>query len=198
MALEGKTQDYTDSLIQAGPDAFTNLYYLRFTGGKVGEVHDDLKVRTGNFTPPTFTQTTATKNYMTVSVELPKPEYTGTKEFTCQFRVDENYEIYKKMSEQKAVTSVSNMGKVNVNVPDDTNGGFKVDVYAFNGKGTIGDASDSNFKLLYTYTHCWIKSLKGLSYTYGSSTPLTAEVTIAFQKFKDPQETISSFVGTAS
>ena len=197
MALTGKTQDYTDSLIQAGPDAFTNLYYLRFTGGKVGEVNTRLKVRIGNFTPPTFTQTTATKSYLTVSVELPKPEYTGTKEITCQFRVDENYEIYKKMSEQKAVTSVSNIGKVNVDVPDETNGGFRVDVYAYDGKGTIGDDS-SNFKPLYTFTHCWIKSLKGLSYTYGSSTPLTAEVTIAFQKFEDPEVTISSFVGTVS
>ena len=60
MSLTGTTNDYVQSLISVGADAMTNLFYLEFVGGKMGSEYSSqhLKVRSGNFKAPTFTQGT--------------------------------------------------------------------------------------------------------------------------------------------
>lgn len=190
MALTGNnTSTYTQDLIGVGTDAFTNLYKIKFTGGVMGQNDMLLRVRSGNFTPPVFTQTTNKYHYMTVDVDMPKAEYTGTKEFTLKFRVDENYLVYKNLLKQKGVTSISNLGGINVNIPDSTGskGSFKTSVNAYDGKGMIGDTDESHFKELYTFDKCWVKSIRGLTFSYDNSSPITVEAIIGFQSFDDPE-----------
>lgn len=186
MPLAGSTKNYVSDLIKAGSDALTNLYYLQFNGGELEKITNALKVRSGDFTPPAFSQTTDTKNFMTVSVDMPKPEIQGEKKLSFTFRVDENYLVYEALVKQKKKTSISNLGYINPNVDKDGNH-FTVQVYAYNGMNTgVGDTSGS-FKKLYEFRNCWIREINGLTYGYDSSTPLTVKVEVSFQDFDDPE-----------
>lgn len=196
MSLTGTTNDYVQSLISVGADAMTNLFYLEFVGGKMGSEYSSqhLKVRSGNFKAPTFTQGTNEFHHMTVSVNMPKAEITGTKELSFTFRVDENFLVYKTLLAQKKVTSISNLGYAVNDIPSDTgnDGSFITKVYAYDGKGTIGDPDSTSFKLLYQFNHCWVKNVKGLTFGYDSSNPITAQATVGFLDFDDPQNLLAS------
>ena len=196
MALAGSTTTYIDDLIGQGPDALSNLYYIEFEGGefKDSTTVQKLKVRAGDFKAPAFSQTTDKKNFMTVSVDMPKPEIQGDKKLSFTFRVDENFEIYQKLVAQKRKTSISNLGYVNPYVNREENN-FAVKVYAYiegiSRSNAAGIGVDySNYKLLYKFYNCWIRTLDGLTFTYDNSTPLTVKVEISFQKFDDPENLI--------
>ena len=191
MALTNPTSSYVTELINAGPDALSNLYYLEFEGGVLGDVTNKLKVRATDFTPPAFNQPTDTKNYMSVSVDLPKPEIQGDKKLSFTFRVDEYFQVYKALIEQKKKTSVTNFGYVNPNVHLSENN-FTVKVYIYKGQKE-GLNHDDEFKPIYIFENCWIREINGLTFSYDSATPLTVKVEVSFQKFTDPETTIKTF-----
>lgn len=189
MSLASNT--YLKSLIDTGSDAMRNLYLVEFFGKSIEDIAEEvLKVRNQDFTPPSFTQTTATKSYLTVDVDVPVAEITGEKAFSLTFRLDSNYSVYKYLLEQQAATLSGNEGWAINEVPDsDTSYGFSVRVRAFD-RSIKGAAADPNnyeeYSVLYEFRHCWIKSLTGFSYTYNSNTPLTIKADIGFMDYDDP------------
>lgn len=192
MALTN-TSTFISDLIKEGADAQSNLYYLEFSkNGESRDILTSLKVRAGDFTPPAFNQTTDPKKYMTMSVDLPKPEIQGDKKLSFTFRVDENYEVYEKLVEWKRFVSISNLGYVNPSLkPDD--GLFQLNVYAYIGTSAIGDP-DTAFKKIYTFKGCWIKQINGLTFTYDSANPLTVNTEVIFQEYEDPETTLKNVV----
>lgn len=190
MALTNTSTFITD-LINEGADAQSNLYYLEFSkSGESREILTALKVRAGDFTPPAFNQTTDPKKYMTMSVDLPKPEIQGEKKLSFTFRVDENYEVYETLVKWKKLVSISNLGYVNPSLaPVDKL--FKLNVYAYIGNSAIGDPSLA-FKRIYTFEGCWIQQLNGLTFTYDNATPLTVKAEVVFQKYEDPENTLKN------
>ena len=192
MALSN-TSNFIKDLIKAGPDAQSNLYYLKFTKFGINQtLNEFLKVRAGDFTPPAFNQTTDTKKFMTVSVDLPKPEISGEKKLSFTFRVDENYEIYQTLVDWKSFVSVSNLGYVNPNLKRSSGKGlFSVDVYAHIGTSGIGDP-DLDFTKLYSFHSCWIQNLNGLTFSYDNATPLTVKADVCFLEYEDPENLLMS------
>ena len=188
------TKTFLSDLINQGSDALSNLYYLEFVCPSIitGNTPSLLKVRAGDFKPPAFNQTTDKKNYMTVSVDLPKPEIQGDKKFSITFRVDENWDIYKKLIELKQRTSKPNVGFINPNVNDYAND-LTIKVFAYDSSvpstnSSTGIYHDYNkFKELWVFKYCWITALTGLDFTYDSSNALKVTAEISFQDFEDPE-----------
>ena len=188
MALTN-TQTFISDLINEGSDAQSNLYYLKFTGDGIDNAtNTSLKVRAGDFTPPAFNQTTDPKKYMTIKVDLPKPEISGEKKISFTFRVDENYQVYETLVRLKSKIYRANLGYVNPNLTASNRSNlFTVDTYAYMGNTLgIGDP-DVAFKKLYSFKGCWIQNLNGLTFGYDSSTPLTVRADVCFLEYEDPE-----------
>ncbi len=196
MSLASNTNTHLQDLIGVGSDAMSNLYYLEFSGSFLDGDTDlkvGMRVRTKDFAPPTFSQNQKnTVHYMTVSEDLPVPAVSGEKSLSLNIRLDENYEVYSFLLRQQAVTSIANLGYAGTDVPDSENGGFRIDVYAFD-RGANSDLEAtsnpddlSGYKKLYNFEYCWVKSISGLNYTYDSPSPITLTVNIGFFAYDDP------------
>ena len=129
---------------------------------------------------------------MTTDFDLPKAEIQGDKKFTLNFRVDENYKVYKALLDQMSVTSVPNLGQVSLKAPD--NKDLEIKVYAFNGSNSSLVDDDTGFQILYRFTYCWIMSVKGPTYGYDSSNPEKVSVDIGFFECETPDSRINAFV----
>lgn len=198
MALNINSSSVINSLINAGADNTSNLFYLEFIDDYTSSDSDlanSIKVRVSSFTPPTFSQQTYTTNYMTVDETYPAASVNGTKQLTFSFRLDKNYNLYKYLLSQQAKTTVTNLGFSTNVIPDSSNGGLTIKVYGFDHPVTDeSDLDPSNldaFTLMYTFRYCWIQSISGLNYSYSGSNPITLTVTIGFMDFDDPQNLLS-------
>lgn len=195
MASFAQPNTYINTLISAGADAMKNLYYIEFTGSLIDNDENTkvgLTVRNRDFSFPGLTHGTDTQSFMTVSVDFPKAEITGDKTLTLNFRVDSNWDAYKYLLKQQAVTSVANLGFAANDVPKAENGGVTINVYALDDPITDKnqldpDAQKTNFKKMYEFKYCWVKSLTGLTFSYNNATPQTVSASIGFWDFKDPQ-----------
>ena len=194
MATLTSPNTYIDSLINAGADHQTNLYYIEINTNLTDS--DDnlktaLKVRNANFNFSGFTQPTYSVHYMTTSVNLPSATFSGEKSFTLQFRIDANYDTYKALLNQQARTSIGNLAFAAGDIPDYSEGGMDITVYALTEPLTDSPPVDptelEGFKKLYHFKRCWISQLSPLSYNYNGSTALTVTATIRFQDMEDVQ-----------
>lgn len=196
MALDN-TNDYLTDLISAGADAMTNLYYVKFSN-PINIDNDDLfsrsmTVRVNNITLPTATHSTSTKSFMTVSVDTPKSEIQITKKFDISFRLDDNYEIYKKLLLLQAKTSNANLGYASNDIPSEgDNYHLSVSVYAIKQALNTNNQVDfskhnDNYQEMYRFDDCWIGSVKLDGYDYSNSNELTVTASIYFCKYEDPQ-----------
>lgn len=194
MAFLNQPNNYISSLISAGSDAQVNLYYVEISS-RLSDNDDflktGLKVRNKDFSFPGFTHGTYTVNYMTTSANFPSAQMTGTKEFTLNLRVDANWEVYNFLLQQQARTSAGTLAFATNSVPDATEGGMEISVYALDKVLEDADYLDptdqSGFTLMYKFKYCWIKSIAPISFSYDGSTPITAQATIAFFDVEDAQ-----------
>lgn len=182
---------YLASLINTGSDAMKNLYLVEFSGGIfTDEIVTALRVRNQDFTPPSFSQAKDTKEYLSVSLDVPGAGITGDKTFSLNIRLDSNYKVYAALLKQQSYTMSGNDGWVTNEVPDSnaTNAGFTVTVKAY--KKTEGYSADDeeSYKPLYVFRHCWIKGLDPISYTYSSNSPLAIKANFAFMDYDDPKK----------
>lgn len=197
MALNN-TATYINDLINAGPDAQSNLYYLAFYGKRLDELGEafqqGLTVRSSQITLPTATHGIQTNHFMTVSVDLPKAEIQLDKKISITFRVDANYKAYKYLLEQQAKTSVANMGYASNDVPlGIQDGGLLIKLFSLR-QGITEDTINTDsgkYKPLYQFRNCWIKEITPLSYNYDSTDAQTVTVTIVFFDYDDPQDMVT-------
>jgi len=194
------TTSYLSTLINAGADAMTNLFYLEFAANGLDDsTKVALTIRNQDFTGPEFSQEVNTINFMTVSLDVPKSSMTRVHEISFTFRLDEQYQIYRWLMERQSITSMPSLGFAGTVVPDD----FNIFVYALNGpamapvqetpspSGTTMIPSEYS-KLMYKLGHCWVKKIDPLTYKYGTDTPLQIKTTIGFMDYITPQDTFNS------
>ena len=196
---------WLSSLITAGADAMTNLYYADFSGSSmIGD--DDLEgytVRLSNISGlPAFSHKTETKKFMTVDFDAPVNDFDFEKKLTLEFRLDQNYELYTKLVKIMGQTSKPSRGyattritpyssaeklkidaqnnlkiviKVPTDIPEEKEEAFN------NGYGNM------SFVDLYTFTYCWVSKVSGLeSFSYDNSGARTVKAEVYYYDWSGP------------
>ena len=195
------TNNYLSSLVGAGADAMSNLYYVQFIGGHIdNQTSVMLTVRNSEITFPTVSHPTDKKHFMTTSMDAPKAEINIEKRLSIRFRLDSDYQVYKFLLAQQAETSVPNLGYASNRIPDEanSNNGFKIIVYAptteisqFSQEAPEMLGTTAGYTKLYEFRYCWISDLTPPSYTYSSASPLTIGANIYFYEYDDPQSLLT-------
>ena len=159
MAL-GDNTNYLSDLINLGADAQSNLYELTFTGGEFSG-YTALTIRNAGITLPERKQGT----------------HEETKTATITFRLDQNYDVYKKLLNQQKKVYAPSLSYAN---PSATNATFDINVAA------ITDISAKTKIDMYKLENCYIKTVKlDTSFSYDNATPMTVSMDIWYQKRKD-------------
>ena len=175
MAL-GDNTNYLSDLINLGADAQSNLYELTFTGGEFSG-YTALTIRNAGITLPERKQGTHDVKYLTTSVTLPAASYEETKTATITFRLDQNYDVYKKLLNQQKKVYAPSLSYAN---PSATNATFDINVAA------ITDISAKTKIDMYKLENCYIKTVKlDTSFSYDNAAPMTVSMDIWYQKRKD-------------
>ena len=187
--------NYITTLLNHSSDAQGNLFYVKFTpnGVNADDYSDDLTVRCSGINIPATEQGTYSVKFMNATVDRPNAKVELNRQFDITFRVDSNYEVYKKLILQEKSTFDPSVGYTATNINEKTNL-FDISVSVPNiTKGTdntpAGEATKEgtieNFEELFNFKHCWISSVDNVSYKYGSSDPLTVKATIQYIYFED-------------
>ena len=214
MALTlGDSTTYVQALIDAGADAQTNLFYLKFISNtSAGFIDSELStmytVRATQLTLPTFTHTSKENNFFTTSMTVPVAEITGDKQFSITFRVDSNYKLYQELLKQQAVTSIPNLAYAATELSEEhesivehgenSNLGFKVQIYGLRHgvnstayetplEGAGGFIPGTGYILLYEFRYCWIEKISPLKFDFNTADKQTVQCDINFMDFSDPQ-----------
>lgn len=186
MALS-TTNNYLQSLISAGADAQSNLYLVKFTGGELTNVNQDLMVRCTGFTPPTISQNSYPVKFLTATIDRPTAKVEVTRRFSLTFRVDANYKAYKAILKQQSVTSNMAQSFVATDIQSlsKNNKLFTVKVEAVD-EG-VTDATNISSTNLFKFDKCWITAITPPSYTTGDATAAEVTVNISFLTMEDLQ-----------
>ena len=175
MAL-GDNTNYLSDLINLGADAQSNLYELTFTGGEFSG-YTALTIRNAGITLPERKQGTHDVKYLTTSVTLPAASYEETKTATITFRLDQNYDVYKKLLNQQKKVYAPSLSYAN---PSAANATFDINVAA------ITNISTKTKIDMYKLENCYIKKVKlDTNFSYDNATPMTVSMDIWYQKRKD-------------
>lgn len=191
---------YIKTLIDAGADAMSNLYYVEFELGNDAETkvgtNLGLTVRSGEFTPPAaFTQSVDNEiHFLTSSLTVPTAQYTGDRSFDISFRLDENYKVYSYLKALQGKTSNAGTGFAGMFIPgelDNNKSSFDVKVYAFKAKSNPDYMPDNDYLggnkiLMYHFQKCWISKLTGIDYSYDSPGPLSITASFGCQYYSGP------------
>lgn len=174
MAL-GNNETYLSDLISLGADAQSNLYELTFTGGEF-DGDTSLTIRNAGITLPERKQGVHEVNYLTTSLTLPAATYEETKTATIQFRLDQNYEVYKKLLKQQKKMYGPSTSYANPSA----NAAFTIEVAAVTNPATMATVK------MYKLSNCYIKKVKqDTPFSYDNSTPMTVSMEIWYQKRED-------------
>ena len=175
MAL-GDNTNYLSDLINLGADAQSNLYELTFTGGEFSG-YTALTIRNAGITLPERKQGTHDVKYLTTSVTLPAASYEETKTATITFRLDQNYDVYKKLLNQQKKVYAPSLSYAN---PSAANATFDINVAA------ITNIAAKTKIDMYKLENCYIKKVKlDTNFSYDNATPMTVSMDIWYQKRKD-------------
>ena len=187
MATLSQSNTYLNDLINAGTDAFPNLFYVEFTGNAVPDVlkltgTNSVTYRINDFSFTTPTHSKSKKEFMTESLEVPNTSYDFTKSFDLKIRLDKNYNIYKQLLEIQ-----SNLNHINSTATTLVENTFNVNVYrASSSENSIAETSDlsvkESWKKIHGFEYCWISKITPPTFSYDSSEAPVCTVTIKLYK----------------
>jgi len=185
MALN-TANNYLQDLIAAGNDAHSNLYKLVFSGGVFSDssTSQSMSIRTSSFTPPDIQLEKYTVKYVTAYVDWPKTEIKVTRNFNIEFRMDQNWSVYRKLQEQKNKTLNASHAFAATNLEAIENELFKVTVYVAD-EGMKSEQVDLLSKKLYEFDHCFVTKIDSPKFTQGTSNSLKVTCTINFLEMYD-------------
>lgn len=189
------TNNYLSSLVGAGADAMTNLYYVKFIDSDTNSdasLSTALTVRTSDISLPAASHTTSSRSYLTVSMDAPKAEISIDKKLDITFRLDENYEVYKYLLNKQAPTSIGNAGYASNVIEKDA-----LTIQIFTLTKAISSVEDAevggitsiptNYTKVYEFRDCWVSSISLDAFSYSNSNELTVKASIYFCEYDDPQ-----------
>ncbi len=191
MAISNSS-NYISDLLNAGNDAFSNLYEVTFA------LSDDYKdiidsttftMRCKDFTPPSVSGgDTYRVRYVTAFVDWPSAKVNVTRTFDLTFRVDSNYETYKNLHLLAKNNFNPNTSYVNTDLADLAKTSFTVTVSVLtNGSSS---AAETDKMELYKFNNCIITGITPIEYKQGDASPITAKATFVFGDMVDLQTSL--------
>ena len=181
------TNNYIQTLLTAGDDAHSNLYWAKFSSIngplKKDSAADSLSLRCDGFTPPPTDQAAYSVSFMNQTIERPVAKVNVTRNFSLTFRVDANYLTFKTLLDQQGILFNPAKGFTATSI----NKFFKSD-YLFNTELFVaGSMVDTNptFSQLFAFRGCWISKITPISYTSASSDAAKVTLTINFLTLED-------------
>ena len=191
MAISNSS-NYISDLLNAGNDAFSNLYEVTFA------LSDDYKdiidsttftMRCKDFTPPSVSGgDTYRVRYVTAFVDWPSAKVNVTRTFDLTFRVDSNYETYKNLHLLAKNNFNPNTSYVNTDLADLAKTSFTVTVSVLtNGSSSAAEADKME---LYKFNNCIITGITPIEYKQGDASPITAKATFVFGDMVDLQTSL--------
>lgn len=186
------SSNYISDLLNAGNDAFSNLYEVTFA------LSDDYKdiidsttftMRCKDFTPPSVSGgDTYRVRYVTAFVDWPSAKVNVTRTFDLTFRVDSNYETYKNLHLLAKNNFNPNTSYVNTDLTDLAKTSFTVTVSVLtNGSSSAAEADKMG---LYKFNNCIITGITPIEYKQGDASPITAKATFVFGDMVDLQTSL--------
>lgn len=186
------TDNYINTLVSASADAQSNLYELEFSGiNSLEKINNLLKVRCNKFTPPEIQQESYDVKFVTATIPRPRAMTKITRNFTLEFRVDANYEVYKTLLEQfnRTFKPTTSFATNDINKKKDEL--FSVTVKVIN-EGLLNETP--HISAIFKFNSCWISNITPIAYKTGTADPATVTMTINFLQMQDCL-TDSSFLG---
>jgi len=166
------------ALLNAGMDAFTNLWDINITFPDNVNLKFDTQegngysVRANGFTPPELSATTTQVDYKGIQLTKLTPKIQGERTFQIEFRMDSNYQLYYDLLQWKHIW-VDPSGEGNIQA------------------GAMGDNLNSNISVTSDtahYGHIWVKAYTAQTSIDGFSdntTPATSSAVGAVWGFYD-------------
>lgn len=191
MAISNSS-NYISDLLNAGNDAFSNLYEVVLTPNGGFENEGDgttFTMRCKDFTPPDLSGGDPYRvRYVTAFVDWPSAKVNVTRTFDLTFRVDSNYTAYKRLHLLAKDNFNPNTDYVNTDLTDLKNTSFTITVNVL--KNGSSSATESDKMALYTFNNCIITGITPIEYKQGDASPVTAKATFVFGDMTDLQTSL--------
>lgn len=191
MAISNSS-NYISDLLNAGNDAFSNLYEVVLTPNGGFENEGDgttFTMRCKDFTPPDLSGGDPYRvRYVTAFVDWPSAKVNVTRTFDLTFRVDSNYTAYKRLHLLAKDNFNPNTDYVNTDLTDLKNTSFTITVNVL--KNGSSSATESDKMALYTFNNCIITGIAPIEYKQGDASPVTAKATFVFGDMTDLQTSL--------
>ena len=188
----GNSSNYISDLLNAGNDAFSNLYEVVLTPNGGFENEGDgttFTMRCKDFTPPDLSGGDPYRvRYVTAFVDWPSAKVNVTRTFDLTFRVDSNYTAYKRLHLLVKDNFNPNTDYVNTDLTDLKNTSFTITVNVL--KNGSSSATESDKMSLYTFNNCIITGITPIEYKQGDASPITAKATFVFGDMTDLQTSL--------
>ena len=195
MALSSYSNYVTD-LLEAGNDAFSNLYEVKFTlptsSNSEGTASADygrvFTMRCKGFNHPEATAADPyTVRYLTAFVEWPTAQVNVTRTFDLEFRVYSNYLAYMDLHKLAKSNFDPNTEFVDTNLDTLKDKSFTVAVSVITNGSSSADNTDT--LQLYEFKNCLITGITPLAYKQGTAEPLVATASFIYGDKVDLQST---------
>ena len=165
--------NYLNELINAGADAFSNLFRVTILDGKDSSVIID-STRIENFNAPEKSVVTTALNYQNTFINIPLPANSSiNKTSAFRFRVDENYTLY---SYLKSLIPLKDYSE------------FSLDSFYNNNNITIEVAAyNSRNEAIYTWTFlkCRVVRIAEVTYEHNGSNALSINVDFTWDMLQE-------------
>ena len=186
------SSNYISDLLNAGNDAFSNLYEVVLTpngGFENAEDGTTFTMRCKDFTPPSLSGGDPYRvRYITAFVDWPSSKVNVTRTFDLTFRVDSNYTAYRRLHLLAKSNFNPNTDYVNTNLTDLAKTSFTITVNVLtNGSSS---AADKDKMALYTFNNCIVTGITPIEYKQGDASPITAKATFIFGDMIDLQTSL--------
>lgn len=188
----GDNSNYISDLLNAGNDAFSNLYEVVLTPNGGFENEEDgttFTMRCKDFTPPSLSGGDPYRvRYITAFVDWPSAKVNVTRTFDLTFRVDSNYTAYRRLHLLVKDNFNPNTDYVNTNLTDLAKTSFTITVNVLTNGSSSAAGKDKI--ALYTFNNCIITGITPIEYKQGDASPITAKATFIFGDMTDLQTSL--------
>lgn len=183
------------ALLHAGADAMDNIFDVQIIWEALlplTEERENIRLRCLTFTPPKFSVKTTNFVYKNYKVTKPLAEIEGDRTFTLSFRVDANYEQYKKLYEWQASTFVPSKIYTSSKIPVDKLATVRVCSLAAPaeiqsvGSKPLYEVLPLNQLSIWEFSDVWITEVGQPSYSYNKGDPVEISASFTFGEAKDP------------
>lgn len=184
------SNNFINDLIAVGNDAQSHLFEVTLSGGYFdNEFSKDLTIRCSGFTPPAEPPVdTYQVKYITAFIDRPKTKINITHNFSLEFRMDANWNVFDILAKQMMLTSnPQNNYSMSSDYTNDNSNLFNITVKVLNVLSEDSNEPEAIFK----YYGCWITGLKHSNFTSASADPMKATVDISYLKAEDIQSGIA-------